>query len=666
MKMILWKELRENAKWAALGGVCLLLAELFALASSREGSSGSMSGVTLCSDGFLLVSVFGCAAIGAGLGALQILPELRRDQWASLLHRPVRRRVIFLGKAAAGTVLHLLAAGLPLLVSTLFVAWPGQFAAPFVPGLAIPAASDVLLGLAFYFLALLLALQPGRWFGARGAIALCGVAMLVVHLTGSFPFAVPLIAAALLGAAAAGAMLGSVRRRSWAARLALAVVISLGTLTAVLLAIAVASWRPQGTMEISGVTELRIASDGTVLLAKQTKEGASLTDMAGNVVTDERYAGNSAENRFLYPYPFVYRHLDALRRRLTGGQARASRSYVELVRGDYSGTELWYLIPGKRSYFAGYDKLSARRIGICDATGFHEPSAVPRPFASQPQSSQWFGLPYLAWIDSQLYAFDFADRKMTPLLDAGSAEIYSAVYFPAGVERPRIAVALTSEIRILDGDGAPLFTLPYGRDLERWPQLGITATSDYARTFIQYSRGYFAPQDDPSREMHLEVIGAKGERVQSHSVEEPVPRIVKARWAARLLRMPIASLFPALGTPNRSSGLPGQRWIPGGAAPVEPGDLAALFALAAALGLAAFFWARRAALSASRTAIWIALTLLFGVTGFLAFRLFTDWPTLVRCPRCAHPRPARAAHCPRCAAAWEPPPATGAEIFEPA
>jgi ABC-type transport system involved in multi-copper enzyme maturation permease subunit len=150
MKTIIWKELRENLKWAVLALLCLTLAENATLYQHRD-TIDAFNGVTLCSSAFLLVSAFGCSLVGAVLGALQILPELRRDQWAALLHRPAPRSTIFFGKVVAGLLLYLLATALPLLASIAYAAAPGQFPAPLVPGMILPAASDVCLGMVFYF-----------------------------------------------------------------------------------------------------------------------------------------------------------------------------------------------------------------------------------------------------------------------------------------------------------------------------------------------------------------------------------------------------------------------------------------------------------------------------------------------------------------------------------
>jgi hypothetical protein len=54
------------------------------------------------------------------------------------------------------------------------------------------------------------------------------------------------------------------------------------------------------------------------------------------------------------------------------------------------------------------------------------------------------------------------------------------------------------------------------------------------------------------------------------------------------------------------------------------------------------------------------------VGGLLAYRLATDWPVRVRCPRCAHRRPVAGGACPNCQAPWDVPALNGTEIFEPA
>ena len=129
MKTIIWKELRENLRWSALALLCLTLAEIYALCQQRNHATGGdvYNNLTVCSSAFLMVTSFGYSLVGAALGVVQILPELRRDQWAALLHRPVSRSAIFFGKVCAGLLLYFLATAPPLLASVAYAAAPGQF-----------------------------------------------------------------------------------------------------------------------------------------------------------------------------------------------------------------------------------------------------------------------------------------------------------------------------------------------------------------------------------------------------------------------------------------------------------------------------------------------------------------------------------------------------------
>ncbi len=171
MKTLCWKELRENYRWALLAMLALGFAQWYALHQGEEkyslGYSWNGKGLLLDSDPFLAVTTFGCAAAGLLLGFIQILPELRRDRWASLLHRPVSRGVVFRGKVAGGLGLYALATVPSFLFSVWLVATPGHFAAPFVPAMALAGVADICAGTAFYFAALAMTLPRGVWFGTR-------------------------------------------------------------------------------------------------------------------------------------------------------------------------------------------------------------------------------------------------------------------------------------------------------------------------------------------------------------------------------------------------------------------------------------------------------------------------------------------------------------------
>src|SRR5205085_11539237 len=105
----------------------------------------------LLASGFLTETCFFCAIFGAILGWMQIFHERHRDLQAFLLHRPVTRTQIFLGKSLAGLALYLLTTSVPLLCMVAWVRFPGHLATPFEWRMAIPSVGYCLAGTVFYF-----------------------------------------------------------------------------------------------------------------------------------------------------------------------------------------------------------------------------------------------------------------------------------------------------------------------------------------------------------------------------------------------------------------------------------------------------------------------------------------------------------------------------------
>jgi ABC-type transport system involved in multi-copper enzyme maturation permease subunit len=154
---MLWKEWRENAKWAVLALLAFGLATAYMVSQNSIDynyyNASILSRVTP-------LTTFLAPLLATMLGLLQVASELRRDQWAFLVHRPVSRSTIFLGKAVAGVTLYLLAMSLPMLLLGLWLATPGNVPAPFTWGMMLPLIADILAGVAFYFAGMLTALRP--------------------------------------------------------------------------------------------------------------------------------------------------------------------------------------------------------------------------------------------------------------------------------------------------------------------------------------------------------------------------------------------------------------------------------------------------------------------------------------------------------------------------
>jgi hypothetical protein len=659
MRAMIWKELRENFKWAVVAFLGLLLAQIYALSGSRGDSA------PLCNSTFLLTTSFGCALVGLAIGLLQILPELRRDQWASLLHRPVSRNVIFLGKAAAGLALYLVATGLPLLVSIGYTAAPGNFESPFVLGSALPALTDQLLGISFYFAAMLACLVRGRWFGARVMILLGMGLVLIIHVANIYGFiVVPLVALAIMLFAAWGALIanGSMRGMPRAGRISYVLVILIGAqiTLAVLAVLLEASAGTNSSPDSYQGGMFRVTTDGHVFYYLERTNGDEVyTDMDGKVVTDEKYIGNAGYEYFCQAFPvsgYSRKHFYANEDWRTGAH------YVWPVGNGAYDTESWYyLVRGK--YLVGYDNLSRRRVALFDNEGFKSPDATPAPFPGAFWISSFSGQvrPTLLIIGSKVYAVDLSDRTASVMFDAGDHFVIDAERFGGGARfldgtSGRIAVALDDGIRIFDGMGKPLCAIPWPHDLQRWQMVEIAADKSMDSIYL-ISRNI--GEDGPGLPDLLDEYDSQGHPLHTYShppanTAPPPPRLVDRMVQCSLPLGPVFIL--GLDYKFQNYHIPVQEtWR---------GLLASLAAVATVLAAATFLWARKFGFSAASAARWAAMAFLFGPAGVLTFRLATDWPVRVPCPACRQKRPIDSDHCPHCSHGWLAPQRNGTEILD--
>ena len=684
MKSMLWKELRENLKWAALAFLCLTLAEFYTIAAPREGYAENFNDLTLCSSAFLMATAFGCSAVGVALAIVQILPELRPDQWAALLHRPVARGTIFFGKVLAGVILYFGATAIPFALSVCYVAVPGQFAAPLVPGMLIPGLSDLFLGAMFYFATLLLCLHRGYWWGSRGAIALSVIPIFIQHLTSGWPFLVPIACSLVYLAAAWGAMISNGGRQSWpwAGRLALVLVVLMGAEAGVLLLLSSLQFVPKKESTVAiPYTDFAIAQDGQVFFSRQNGDGTNvLTDMKGNVITDPRYASNSGQQNFCRPEPLAWqmRKSGNLRTTYIGQSPRNGFNYL-MSMDNSQEHELWFLLR-KENYFIGYDKLSRRVIGICDADGFKPPGAIPKPFPlTFADTIIVFRNPHLFWSGTQVYSFDFPERSMTSF-KAGDEPIYGGLNVAGSYsdEKPTyIAMAMENAVHLFDAEGAPGITIPYPHDPSVWSSLDMGINEAKTQIYLQSEP---SPPDwrspdwhAPKEPVYLDVFDTQGHLLNSYSHPDDSFSFSPPDWkqqaitfASPLLPAIIGTIHDALHPSMRLSlsyemetfVFPQPSFHP-----TKP-ELLIIFVIDLALALGGFAWARRLDFPPRRAGAWALFVLCFGLPGLVAFRLTSDAKTRVRCPHCGNIRPLSAEECPVCHRSWPAPAASGIEIFD--
>jgi hypothetical protein len=155
MTALIWKEWRENFKWTLVPAL-LIFAPM------------GLFGPAPLIDFFYQFYVSLIAAMyGAVLGFLQVFPESQGDKRSLLLHRPLSRAHIFLGKAVAGLGLYLLALAIPFAFTVALAAIPGYLSQPFSLPMVLPWLADALTGIVYYFAGMLTAQREARWYGSR-------------------------------------------------------------------------------------------------------------------------------------------------------------------------------------------------------------------------------------------------------------------------------------------------------------------------------------------------------------------------------------------------------------------------------------------------------------------------------------------------------------------
>jgi hypothetical protein len=168
VRAVIRKELQQN--WITLALViCLEFIIVFTSEWFRSGwlfdSRHEFHNILLYSAVRSAITL-GCATAGLLLGILQPLADRNFDLWAFLTHRPVPRWWLYAGRALAGVILYLLAAGVPVAFALALAPthWGGRF---FLASYTLPPIADWCAGLVYYFAGLLIMERQARWYGSR-------------------------------------------------------------------------------------------------------------------------------------------------------------------------------------------------------------------------------------------------------------------------------------------------------------------------------------------------------------------------------------------------------------------------------------------------------------------------------------------------------------------
>lgn len=686
MKSLIWKEWQENLKWAALPALVIFL-PLFLLG----GPDQPMPGVAGALLFYLIAAVF-----GAALGFLQVFFESRGDHRAILLHRPLGRSRIFLGKVIAGVGIYLLALGVPFACVEAWMAVPGHMPAPYHWRTGLPWMADILAGLVYYFAGMLTAQREARWYGSRGL----GVA--AAFLCTFFVWALPefrqaLAAISVLGAsvgvAAWGSFLagGTYTPQPRPAKLALAATFLAGLLVAGFLGkLLIGQWLESGELTYGYVLDRQ----GRVLTVPW-KDGVGpvepVTDPDGRIPPDLR--GRRVDRTLIEEIEAPHANTDWPMFR---SYRNHGRYYVEYENETRPGRERWYYA-ADWGRLLGYDADFHQFLGSFGPDGFVPAGQTPsaerfRGELSYP-TRYWDAVsPAYLTFPGGVYDVDFSRRTIRTLFTPpeGDAVVWAGELRDRREKQTRVVVSTDRSVHILTEEGVPIVAAPRAYDRTRYRLANVSRLEGPERYLVWYSPSWFLEPEEilttPSYLLEYDAAGRELSRrtLAPHPESPPSP-------AAMLFGLitPPAELAALAGTLHHlrsesrlSQGmdtwvhqalleqwtghfLPGIAQGTGKQHGLLPGFLALSLLSAAAGALACFLLARRYAFSRAGRIGWALGGLLFGPTGLLVMLALHEWPARIACPKCHKPRLVLNECCEHCGAAHAAPAPDGTEVFEP-
>ncbi len=437
MKTIFQKDLRENLKVAL---ICLLIFTLV-LVQAYESSIDFLSNLLLrnlsaqsnqlqplLSNMLVLDAGFFCALFGAALGWFQTRNEAHRDLWAFLVHRPVTRTEIFLGKSAAGLCLYALGAGLPLAGLVLVASVPGSVAAPFEWRMALPLVELFLAGLAAYFAGLLTGLRQARWYISRAL----GLGLGIAALIGVYGYELPWHSWALLAATTGASALaawgayqtgGYYRGQPLAGKLGLIAAMTTGCSLVLFAAVGLFVALFLGPLIQRSFTNsyYEMTRDGTIY--KATSHGGGfdeIEDLNGHPLMDPKTGRRMEQAEFSTRRANGPEAFTTFGPQSLGNTLRHNDSFFTLWT--ITGKTLWYL--DRHGKFLGYDGRTRKCVGSLEA---HDPDGAP--FLVRGDA---YGYYYNTFNDAPrkfiatpktVYLVDFQARTVQPVLTLTNDEI---------------------------------------------------------------------------------------------------------------------------------------------------------------------------------------------------------------------------------------------------
>jgi len=726
MKALLWKELCENVRWAAIGFVATAGALLLWL--WQEHYSYSMS--SLAGEEMLLILTIAAPVAGLALGLLQTLPEVRQSQWAFLVHRGVSPGQIFAAKIYVGLSLYTLAILAPYLLLVLWLAVEGDVVAPFHWAMAWPGLSILAAGAGFYFAGMLIALRPARWYASRllplllPGICVAGLLILALEMQAGVPFlAIAVLAGmiALLALAARSSFLGSgeVTAQPRVGRAALGATLSCSMLVLLFIALASLVALELELFHRRASSYERYAFDlgGHLWHFEQARREGSpnLVPVKAQDLDapgEQREEDPAALLQSWKGLPLHYVHLGIGAPGFLGlGRARFLPVLRPLAVDDAGSRVRVYSPP--HGMFLGYRLENrpwgwdTRLVQYIGPDGFFSPPELPRERFGRRLDMDWHGFVALengrrrtsyghygrgrrreiVACEEAIYDIDFAQGRIEKVFSAPPEDPIRGVMLPQDDGPLEILIAQESKVRIFAVREEPLGTV----------QDYTTGKSSELKTFLpdreiasmpllQEARalGGFAVGRLPDKDLWIFHLGGASASQNFHRFLEVRPdgAVVRRREFPRRdaeMFLHHAALVSAcipigLAAPVAIAdelGSRGQGIGPGAilrSLRNRPGRslflIGTTLVASGACAWAALRLSKRHGFGAGERRTWVILCALLGPAGLLALFSFRDWQARLTCTSCGKLRPVHEASCWNCSAPFDPPARDGTEIFE--
>lgn len=671
MMSVFKRELRENAKWAAV--ICGMVI-LYFIHEMRDAEPDFLTDVQA---GTIILGPLA----GLLIGVVQTLFETRADNWAFTVHRPVDRLHGFVAKCAAGLLLLYAALGLPCLLVAAWAAVPGNLAMPFQWRMLWPLLVDGLGAGCFYFTGMVLTLRRARWLGSR--VLVVGLALGTAGLTSLaierlWTAVLILVVAQLVMAVAAwgvfaggGAPWKGTGWAKWgrtgAARVALAAMIFPGAIVVgIVVDGIVQSFLPDREWIYYQVTDagdfVRVMQSIT---SDPTKRSMVITDPEGRVLP--QYVGidrDDPSNSHLFlnfpasmvderavPWP-----LDPVQMDL--GYRNPKPGVIRLHPVTPPGVSVRDVVvyDAQARIIDLYDPVMQILVGTVGPAGFDAAPAPPRArFPGELLHGSFEPSRRTLDFESVVYWIEMENRQVRPIFQAPAGDPVLAAVTIGAPNDPTVVVLSRQRVHLVQPSGKVILSAALDLDRSKFgfqPALmpgnhhllmragPIPGAADVKQTLLEFDGGGHLVRQTQPPELH----------------PRPGKKLPETAMLASM--MPLA-LHPLL--PN---------WILDGVVDLMAEEfprmwLEVMIGSAIVSAVLALLISRRCGMGRLGTIGWVVGCFLFGPAAVVGMLGVIEWPARQKCAACGRARLLDRRDCTRCGTAMPAPAADGREIFEP-